>query len=389
MRLLLLLFLVLAFISCEEKTVETAEKIHAVKYARVEKATGAKTFTFSGVAKAQNETNLSFKVGGTLSSVNVKLGEKVKKGQLIARIDPADYNIQTNQAIAQMEGSIANAQSAEANTKAAEVQLINAKATYDRVAQLYENNSVSLSEYQQAKAGLESAQAQYDAANSQFKAANTQVESSNQQKQAADNQISYTRLVAPMNGVITAVQVEANEVVNAGMLIAKVSSLGRPEVEVGVPEVVINKLNIGQKAAIKFPSLPEQVFEAEVIEIAYASEKSTTFPVTLNIMNPEQEIRPGMATEVDFIVGASEDKASNGIVAPLAAVASGTEGNYVFRLVGGQENGVYIVEKVNVELGTIINEAYTIKKGLKEGDLIAVAGLRSLYDGRKVNLLKK
>lgn len=389
MRLLALLFLPLFFISCKEESVETTERIHAVKYSRIGKATGTETYTFSGVSKAQNETNLSFKVGGTLSAVKVKSGDKVKKGQLIATIDPADYTIQNNQAIAQKEGSVANAQSAEANAKAAEAQLINSQATYDRVAKLYESNSVSLSEYQQAKAGLDAAQAQYDAAKSQFSAANTQVESANQQVKAADNQISYTRLVSPMNGVITAVQVEANEVVNAGMLIAQVSSPDRPEVEVGVPEVVINKLKIGQKATIKFPSFPEQLFDGEIIEIAFASGKSTTYPVSLNIINPTKEIRPGMATEVNFLMNISEEKTNNRIIAPLKAIASGTDGNYVFRLVPDQGDEVYVVEKVNVELGTIINDGYVIKKGLKEGDLLAVAGLRSLYEGRKVKLLKK
>ncbi len=159
MRLLALSFLVLSFtfISCKEESVETVKKIRPIKYSKIEQSAGMETYTFSGVAKAQKETKLSFKVAGTLSSVNVKLGDRVKKGQLIATIDPADYNIQTNQAISQKEGAIANAEAAEA-------QLINAQATYDRVAKLYENNSVSLSEYQQAKAGLDAAQAQYDAA---------------------------------------------------------------------------------------------------------------------------------------------------------------------------------------------------------------------------------
>ncbi|MDX1939384.1 MAG: efflux RND transporter periplasmic adaptor subunit [Saprospiraceae bacterium] len=376
MRLLALLFLVLSLLSCQEKSMETAETIRPVKYAKVELATGMETYTFSGVAKAQNETNLSFKVAGILSSVKVKLGDQVKKGQLIATIDPADYTIQTNQAVSQKEGAVAN-------SKAAEAQLISAKATYDRVAQLYENNSVALSEYQQAKAALDAAKAQYDAANSQIK-------TTDQQLKAAGNQVSYTRLVSPMDGVITAVQVEANEVVNAGTLIAMVSSLGRPEVEVGVPEVVINKLKIGQQATIQFPSLPKQLFEAEVVEIAFASEKSTTYPVILKIMNSADEIRPGMAAEVKFRVGTDEGKTKNEMVAPLKAIASGTDGNYAFQLVPDQEEGVYVAKRVPLDLGAITEDGYgyIIKKGLSAGDLVAVAGLRSLYDGKKVKLLE-
>ncbi len=375
MRLFALLFLVLSLTSCEEKSAETRIKIRPIKYEKVKLSTGVETYTFSGVAKAQNETNLSFKVAGILSSVKVNLGDQVKKGQLIATIDPSDYTIQTNQAVSQKEGAIANA-------KATEAQLISAKATYERIAQLYESNSVSLSEYQQAKAALDAAKAQYDAANSQIK-------TTDQQLKAADNQVSYTRLVSPMDGVITEVQVEANEVVNAGTLIVKVSSLGRPEVEVGVPEVLINKLKIGQRATIKFPSLPEQLFEAEVEEIAFASGKSTTYPVTLKIIKPQEEIRPGMAAEVNFTVGNHIKKTENKIVAPLKAIASGTDGNYVFKLVPDKEDGVYVAKMVNVELGSLTEDGYTIKKGLSEGDLVAVVGLRSLYDGIKVKLLEK
>lgn len=375
MRLFAIFFLLFSFMSCEEKPVASIERIRPIKYDKVELTTAVETYTFSGVAKAQNETSLSFKVGGTLSAVNVKLGEKVKRGQLIATINPADYNIQTNQAVSQKEGAIANA-------KAAEAQLISSKSTYDRVAQLYESNSVALSEYQQAKAALDAAQAQFDAANAQ-------ITTSDQQLRAASNQVSYTRLVSPMDGVITAVQVMANEVANAGTPIAKVSSLGRPEIEVGVPEVVINKLTIGQQAMVSFPSLEGESFAAEVVEISFASVKSTTYPVTLKIINAEENVRPGMAAEVDFILGAANETTENKLVAPLKAIASGTEGNYAFKLVTDQEPGVYSAKRVDVVLGPITEEGYSIIQGLSAGDLVAVAGLRSLYDGKKVTLLEK
>jgi RND family efflux transporter MFP subunit len=374
MKLSFMLISLFLFASCGDKSAGTEEKVRFIKFGKVRLSSGVDSLTLSGVAKAQDETNLSFKVAGTLASIDVKLGERVKKGQLIATIDPADYNIQTNQAVSQQEGAVANA-------KAAEAQLISAKATYVRVSKLYENNSLALSEYQQAKAGMDAAQAQYDAARSQVNAAN-------QQLQAAGNQVSYTRLVSPMDGVITAVQVEANEIANAGMLIAKVSSLSRPEVEVSVPEVFINRLRLGQQATIKFSSLPEQVFKCEVEEIAFASGKSTTYPVILRIVNPADEIRPGMVAEVDFTWNADKGASSNEVIAPIKSVASGTDGNYAFRLIPEGENGIYIAKRVAIELGDISSDGYIIKKGLSDGDLVAVAGLRALYDGKRVKLLE-
>lgn len=372
MRQLALLILMLSFVSCGKEPTETVKKIRPIKYSVIESSKGMESHTFSGVAKAQNETNLSFKVAGTLSSINVELGDRVRKGQLIATIDPADYNIQTKQAISQKEGSVANA-------KAAETQLINAQATYDRVAKLYENNSVSLSEYQQAKAALDAAQAQYDAANSQVSAASQQV-------QAADNQVSYARLVSPIDGVITAVQVEANEIVNAGMIVAQVSSLGRPEVEVGVPEIFINKIKKGQRVKITLPSSPGQEFEGLVDQVAYASGNAPTYPVIVEIDKSVEQIRPGMAANVAFLFPKSGDASEDKTIVPVEAVGKDNQGNFVYVLKPKSE-GVYEAEKKGITIGNLVPEGFELVSGLEQGDIVATAGLNSLMNGVEVKLL--
>lgn len=390
MRLFVItLLMMFACFSCKEKTVIKEKSIRAIKYAKIQKSTGQETHTFSGAVIAKNEVALSFKVTGTLSKVNVKLGDKVKKGQLIATLDPTDYTIQSNQAVAQKEGAIANEQSAEANVKSAESQLINAQASYDRVARLYENNSIALSEYQQTKASLDAAKAQYESAQSQLNSASTQVTTADQQLLSATNQVNYTRLYAPINGVITNVAVDANEMVGAGSPIATVSSIDQMLVEVGVPEIFINKLKKGQSAVIQLPSLSGQRFKAELVEIAFASGTTTTYPVKLKITNPVEAIRPGMATEVDFEIDNSQKMANPLTIAPIKSVASGTKGNYVFRLVQDKEEGVYRAEQVLVQLGDITNNGYIIHKGLSNGDFVAVAGLNALYDGKIVKLLEK
>lgn len=386
MRLLAFVFLMLLLNSCAEETKEMEKKIRPIKYSKVEQSIGFETHTFSGVAKAQNETNLSFKVAGTLSSVKVELGDRVKKGQLIATIDPVDYNVQTNQAIAQKEGSVANVQSTESNAKAAETQLISAQSTYDRVAKLYENNSVSLSEYQQAKAGLDAAQAQYDAALSQVKAANTQVATANEQVKAAGNQVSYTNLISPINGVITTVQVEANEVVNSGKVIATVSSIGRPEVEVGVPEIFINKIKKGQKVNITLSTSPGQVFQGIVEQVAYASGSSPTYPVIVEIDKSVEQIRPGMAANVEFIISKNKVATNSKIAVPIEAVGKDNEGNFVFVL-NKKSDAVYVAEKKVITIGELLPEGFELINGLRGGEIVATAGLKSLRNGTEVKLL--
>ena len=386
MRLLMLLLVALSFTACEEKLEEKVKRIRPIQYSKIGPFSGVETHTFSGVAKAQNETNLSFKVAGALSSVNVKLGDRVKKGQLIATIDPVDYNIQTSQAVSQKEGSVANAQSAQANADAAEAQLINAQATYDRVAKLYENNSVALSEYQQAKASLDAAQAQYDAAQSQVEAANTQISTANQQLLAADNQISYTRLLSPITGVITDVLVEANEMVSSGSVVATVSSIDRPEVEVGVPEVFINKIERGQKVNITLPVSPDQTFEGLVEQVAYASGNSPTYPVIVEIDKSVEEIRPGMAANVTFLFPKRDAATQADIIVPVDAVGKDSQGNFVY-LLQPKGDDLYAAEKKIITIGNLLPGGFELVNGLKEGDLVATAGLNSLMNGMEVKLL--
>ena len=377
-----LFILVFFLLSCNEKTKEQVAVIKPVKYEKVGYSNDAKIYTFPGVVKAEYEIKLSFKVGGTLNAVNVELGDEVKKGQLIASIDPTDYTIQTDQAKAQKEGSEANVQSSQANVKSTESKLINSRSTFDRVEKLYENNSVAISEYQQAKAGLASAKAQYDAAEAQLASAKTQVTTSGKQVQAADNQASYTRLTAPMNGIITAVMVESNEGVGTGSPIAVLSSEGNPEIEVGVPEVLINNFKKGQLVTVEVPSAPDQKFNGKVQKVAFASGNSPTYPVIVSIDHSKQ-IRPGMTANVTFQFDNKQVK-SKTLVIPAVSVGEDEKGNFVFLI--DESGNKIIVKKQPIIVGKLTSEGFEVSQGLAAGQKIAVAGLQTLLEGQEVKL---
>jgi len=348
--------------------------VRPVKYAKVTKASQLETHTFSGLTVAENATNLSFKVGGRLKSVDVKLGDKVNKGQLIASIDPIDYSIQLQQAKAQVKG-------AEANMKSAESQLINMKASYKRLEKLYENNSVSLSDYQQAKAALASAESQYEASESQVNSAKRQVD-------AAKNQVDYSQLRAPFKGIISALQVESNEIIPAGNPIAILSSETDPQIEVGVPEDFISRLKPGQEVNIEIPSIPGESFTGKIEEISFASGTSVTYPVSVSIGKESKHVRPGMAADVHFYFS-EKDKgfAEDRILAPVSAVGKSSEGHFVLVLIP-EDNGNYKVEKRSVTVGKLLPQGFEMTSGVKENELIATAGLNTLLNGMEVKLLK-
>lgn len=371
----LLIFTTLLFVllSCSSKEKEaTKEIIRPVRYGKVIKTGGTETHTFSGAAQSSKAVDLSFRVAGTITSLKVKLGDEVRKGQVIAIIDATDYSIQYEQ-------SVANKKSAETQIKSAETSLITTKSTFERVEKLYENNSVPLSEYEQAKSAYEGAKSQYDAAKAQVTASERQVD-------ASRNQVAYANLKAPFSGVITRLNVEENELVNSGTPVAELIAIGDPEVNVGLPEIFINKIKKGQNVKISFSVLPAQAFEGVVSEIAFSSVNSSTYPVVIQIKNPTKDIRPGMAANVTFNFD-EKAVAESFLLAPVKAVGEGTEGNFVFVL--EKEGEQYVAKRRLVAIGQLLGQGFEIKEGLQEGELVATAGLQSLLDNMRVRLFEE
>jgi RND family efflux transporter MFP subunit len=193
-----LFLLTLIFLSCGEKQ-EAETILRPVRYQSVYSTGGGRTRTFSGVAKAGIRSRLSFKVGGTIQKIAVQVGDKVKPGQLIAELDPADYRLQVQQA--------------EASLESAQAQERNAKANYERISQLYERRNASRNDLDAARAASESAIAQVRAVEKQL--------------DLARSQLSYTRLTAPVSGGMAMVDVEVNENVQPGQTIVELTRGGQ------------------------------------------------------------------------------------------------------------------------------------------------------------------
>ena len=367
-----LFFFILLLSSCgEEKKKEVVQSIRPVKYGKVMMSGDALTETFSGSAQSSKESKVSFKVSGTLTRLNVKVGDRVKKGQLIAKVDQTDYSVQYQQ-------SVANNKTSETQIQSAKTQLINSKATYQRVEKLYENNSVSISEFEQAKSALELAEASHNAAIAQANASAKQVES-------AQNQVSYSNLLAPFSGVITAVMVEENELIGSGTPIATISAMGNPEISVGIPEIFISKVKKDQTVDIEFSSIPDEVFSGKVYEVSFSSMGGSTYPVTVRIDKPTEDIRPGMVADVQFSFNDGKKEVQK-LVAPIAAVGEDNNGHFVFGLNKEGEN--YLVKKKKIEIGELTSAGFEIKSGLSNGEIVATAGLNTLLDGMKVRLME-
>ncbi len=366
-----IILFVLIFSSCGNEKKEVIEQvIRPVKYGEVIMSGDILNETFSGSAQSSKESKMSFKVGGTITKINVHVGDQVKRGELIAKVDQTDYSVQYQQ-------SLANMKSVETQIQSAKSQLVNSKATYERIEKLYENNSVSISEFEQAKSGFELAEAAHNASLAQANASKKQVES-------AQNQVKYSNLLAPFSGIITSLNVEENELVGSGSPIATISAITDPEILVGIPEIFISKVNKNQEVQITFSALNNQGFSGSVYEVGYSSMGGSTYPVTIRIQSPSMEIRPGMAADVKFRFNDEEVK-SERLVAPASAIGEDSNGHFVFSLEKVEEN--FLVQKKNVQIGNLTTEGFEILNGLSKGELVATAGLSTLLNGMKVRLM--
>ncbi|MEM1321900.1 MAG: efflux RND transporter periplasmic adaptor subunit [Bacteroidota bacterium] len=368
----ILLLLLLTACGNKEETKEVKAVIKPIKYGKVIRSSSSNTQEYAGTVQSSKAANLSFRVNGNVNILAVKVGDRVRKGQLIARIDATDYRVQVEQANS-------NLLSSQTQIKSSESQLVNARASYQRMEKLYENNSVSLSDFEQAKSALETAQAAYQASKAQAAAGEKQVE-------ASKNQVTYSSLTAPFSGIITKINIEENEFVGAGSPIATLNAESQPEVNVGVPEVVIANVKKGQEVGIHFSALSED-FMGTVSEVGYSNIGGSTYPVIIRIDKPSEAIRPGMAAHVHFDFGAQQGGGATRLYLPIASVGEDDNGKFVYAL--NKEGDHYTVQKKKIEIGPLADKGFELKNGLTEGDIVATSGLQSLIAGMKVRLMEK
>jgi RND family efflux transporter MFP subunit len=312
--------------------------------------------TFSGTARAGLESRLSFKVSGTVETVPVKVGDRVRSGQRIATLDDTDYQLQVEDAQASLARARAEARNAEANLA--------------RIRGLYENNNAS--------------QNDLDAARTAFESASANVNSIDKRLELAQNQVNYTRLTAPVAGAIAEVNVERNENVRAGQTIVVLSSGSRPEVSITVPEALISSIRTGQSVSVEVAALDNGTFAATVSEVGVASAGlGTTYPVVVRLDEDTDAVRPGMAAEVQFQF--TSDDGEDRMLVPAYAVGEDGDGRFVW-ILQAADDGTGVVHRRGVEIGDITGDGIEILDGLEDGEFIVTAGVSRITAGQRVRL---
>lgn len=346
------------FTFCGKKAEQEEIIIRPVRYMQVYATGGDRVRTFVGVAQAGVESRLSFRVPGTVQKVPVRVGDNVRKGQLIAELDRSDYQLQVQQA--------------DAALSQAKAQARNAAANYERVMRMWEANTGSRSDLDGARAANESAKAGVQAAEKQF--------------ELAKSQLSYARLTAPVSGAIASVNVEVNENVAAGQPMVMLTSGSDIEVKLSIPEILIAQMKEGSKVKVRFDAIPDKEYTATVVEVGVASTGvGTTFPVTVRLDQKDDEIRPGMAASVACRFESKDERER--FLVPSHAVIEDRQGRFVYVVEPiPEESGYGKIFRKPVTVGELVAENLEIFEGLIDGDLVVTAGMSRINEGMKVKM---
>lgn len=352
------LIMVTCLVAACSKEAPPEEKVaRPVKYIEVVYANTGKVRTFSGTSKTDQVIQLSFRSAGVLSDLNIKLGQRVKEGQLLAKLD----NLQAR----------LNYQNALSSQNSTESQMRTAKLSLDRTRALFEKGGSSLSDYESAKNSYRTAKQSYQSA----------IRTAEIQK----DQIQYGYLYAPSTGVIASVNVEVNENLGVGQAVATLNAGQEMEIVLGLPESVINLVKKNMAVKVDFPSIANTQFDGSVSEVSPALDAATaTYPVTVVLDVPNETVKSGMSANVTFDFEQLTDAKQKQIIAPAPAVGEDASGQFVFKLV--KQNEEVIVKKTKVTIGELTPKGFEVLSGIAPGDLIATAGLQTLLDGQSVRL---
>lgn len=358
MRIFINMIMLITLVGCSEATITQEEVIRPIAWTKVSLSTLEQVRTISGIVAPVETANLSFEVHGKVNSVKVNLGSEVKKGQVLASLDKRNFNLAL--------------QSSQAEVEKAKASLSEAKNEYFRYKKLIEQQLVSQSGFDNAKAVYES-----------FKSA---VDVTLAQLDIADKNLQDSVLLAPYDGIITKRLIEPSQQISSGSLAFEIEGTHGLEVQVMVPETIIQELKQDALIKVSFPTLPSLLLQGKITEIGTRAESANAFPVTIVIQESNDKLRAGMTAEVEFVFEGQGRTGFTGqsIIVPLTALHAELNQRISVFVFDEQEQ---IVRKRSVQTENVMDNKVYISKGLKEGEIIAISGVAFLRDGQKTMLL--
>ncbi len=270
------------------------------KTEKVAKGDLVMTVTATGTVNAVITVQVGTQVSGTIKKLYVDFNSHVKKGQMIAQIDPALFEEQVAQ-------SNANLLAAKANQEKAEASLVDSKRTMDRNKALVAKGLVAQSDFDTAETNYETAKASVSAAKASVAQADAALRN-------AQTNLGYTRIVSPVDGTVVSRNVDVGQTVAASFqtptLFTIAQDLTKMQIDTSVDEADIGKIKVGEDVDFTVDAYPDVTFKGKVGQVRISPitvQNVVTYDVVIMVDNPELKLKPGMTANVSIIVAEKKD----------------------------------------------------------------------------------
>lgn len=335
---------------CEQK-VEQVPNVRPVRTVTVDKQVVGTPIVLTGRIEAEDEVVLAFRISGRLLNNDLKMGDRVQTGQLVARLES--------------QNELNTLRAAQANLAAAQGQLTQARNHFDRQDTLLGQGWTTRANHDQATQALQTARSQVDAAEAQLK--------------AAHDLVSFTELKADAPGIVTATGPRAGEVVQAGQMIVKLAREHGRDAVFDVPAQIIRSAPTDPEITVRLSDDPAVVARGRVREVAPQADPVTrTFAVKVGLTDPPEAMRLGAT-----VIGRMERESEATIEIPATALTKFNRQPAVW-VVDPTSHAVSIrnIDVLNYDQATV-----AVSGGLDIGEIVVVAGVQALHPGQIVRLL--
>lgn len=347
MKKILIIFVIFVFITACTK--EAAEEKFYVKYIKVKPETKIINSIYKGYVSKGGDIYLSFNLSGIINGFYVSEGKKVKKGDIIAKLDTKEYEYNLSKAEFELE-----------DTKNKYKRI---KSYYERISKLHDAGGISYNDWEEAGTNLKSAINKIKIAKDAYNIA--------KEKEA------YTKIISPDDGEIIKTFKDNLEYVNAGEKVVLFQKNGLSEAKIFIPQNKINLIKKNQIITLQTDAIKNKTYSGKVKSKVNSSENQGSYVVTISIDNNPLELLDGMSVNVKL-----KEKEIKGIFIPVNSIFVEEDKKYVFLL--NPENMTSV--KKEIMTGEIYGDETEVLKGLDENALLITKGINKLSDNSKVYL---
>lgn len=388
-----------------EEIIEEEETLVSVDVMEAQKKNIYKRANLIGAISPTDTRVVVPELAGKVDKVMVEEGDYVEAGDILFTLENRDYQLQVNEAQAQLRG--ANAQLNNALQGSRDAQIMDAKTSVNRAEQakeqmerelervetLYEEGFASKQQLEQVELQYMNTKEMHKAALAyestvnegatahQIEALNSQVERARVGVEFAERMYNRTIVRAPMSGEVVLIEAKEGQLISNESLAVLILNDNTMKAMAAVPENYVNNVSVGDEVDIKVPSAKDESFKGQVSYIGkIPPEGSRAYPMEINIDNEDGVFRAGMYSTIDLVV----DSALNTFYVPRRSLVIDRDEYYVYLV--KEKDGENIVELSKIELGISEGGYIEVKDGIEKGDIIVVNGVNQIEEGDLVNI---